>query len=93
MGQINGVLHDMDFVFEFGGDVDGGVGDEQGAGVGRRIHNKNVGDAAGGAQPCIAVHGRLHQFIGVQAPFIMARALPEAAHATPSSAGFVPLSA
>ena len=50
-----------------GSDIDGGVSDEQGAGVGRRVHDEDVGDAACGAQAGVAVHGGLHQLVGVQA--------------------------
>ena len=67
-------------VFELGLDVDGGVGDEQGAGVSRRVHDKDVGDAARGAQTGVALHGDLHQLVGVQAALHHGLGVAGAAH-------------
>ncbi len=65
--QVDGVLHDVDLVFELGRDVDGRVGNEQGARIGRRIHDEDVRDAPRRAQAGIALHGGLEQLVGVQA--------------------------
>ena len=78
----------MDFVFKLGGDVDGRVGDHQGAGIGRRIHDENVGDAAGGTQACIAGHGHLHQLISVQAALHHGQGIAGAAHGHAQFGGF-----
>jgi hypothetical protein len=51
VSQVDGVLDDVDLVFKLGSDVDGRVGDEQGARVGRRIHNEDVADAAAVRRP------------------------------------------
>ena len=80
VGQVDGVLHDVDLVFELGRDVDGRVGDEQGARVGRRVHDEHVADAAGGAQAGVAGHGGLHQLVGVQAALHHGLGIAGAAH-------------
>ena len=66
MCQVDGILHDVDLVFELGSDVDCRVGDEQSASIGGRIHDEDVRDAARSAQPGIVLHGGLYQFVGVQ---------------------------
>ena len=88
MGQVDRVLHDVNLVFEFGLDVDGGVGDEQGARVGRRIHDEYVGDAARGAQAGVALHGDFHQLVGVQAALHHGLGAAAAAHADADLGGF-----
>ena len=49
-------------------------------GVGRRVHDEDVGDAARGAQAGVAVHGDLHQLVGVQAALHHGLGVAAAAH-------------
>jgi hypothetical protein len=93
VGQVDGVLHDVDLVFKLGGDVDGRVGDQQGAGIGRRIHDEDVGDAAGGAQAGVALHGGLHQLVGVQAALHHGLGVAGTAHGHAELSGFLFVSA
>ena len=80
MGEVDGVLHDVDLVFELRLDVDGCIGDEQGARVGRRVHDEDVGDAARGAQAGVARHGDLHELVGVEAALHHGLGIAAAAH-------------
>ena len=48
-------------------DVHGGVGDDQGLGMARHVHDEAVADAPGGADAGIARHDRAHQLVGMQA--------------------------
>ena len=58
-----------DLVLERGGDIDGGVGDDQGLVVGGNIHEEDVADAAAGAQTGFAGDDRAQQLVAVQAAF------------------------
>ena len=94
VGQVDGVLHDVNLVFEFRLDVDGGVGDEQGARVGRRIHDEDVGDAARRcAGRCRAAMATFISSSVCRLPFIMAWALPLRHMATLISAALASVSA
>ena len=88
MGQVDGVLHDVNLVFELRLDVDGRVGDQQGARIGRRIHDEDMADAARGAQAGIALHGDLHQLVGVQAALHHGLGIAAAAHGHAQLGGF-----
>ena len=68
VGEVDGVLDDVDLVLQVGADVDGGVGDEQRARIGRHVHDEHVADAprrCAGRWPT-ATTAR-HQLVGVQA--------------------------
>ena len=80
MGEIDGVLHDVDLVFKFRLDIDCGVGDEQGARIGRSVHDEDVGDPARSAQAGVALHGGFHQLVGVQAALHHRLGVSAAAH-------------
>ena len=80
MRQVDGVLHDVDLVFQLRLDVDGRVGNQQGARIGRRVHHKNMADAPRGAQPSFGLHGRLHHLVGVQAALHQGLGAATAAH-------------
>jgi len=42
-GKVDGVLHDIHLRLEVRGDVDGGIGDEQGMVEAGHVHDKDVG--------------------------------------------------
>ena len=65
--QVDGVLDDVALGVEIGKYIDGGVGDEQRAGIGRHVHDEDMADPAGGAKSGIARRHLLHQFVGVKA--------------------------
>src|ERR1039458_10360436 len=80
VGQLDRILDDVNLVFKLGLDVDGGVCDEQRTGVSRRVHDEDVGDAAGGAQAEFLVQGGLihqqrHQYTEATARFQKAIAI------------------
>ena len=52
-----------------GGDIDGGVGNDQGLVVSGNIHEKDVTDAAAGAQARVASDDGAKQFVTMQAAF------------------------
>ena len=65
--QVDGVLADIDLVFERRRDVDGRVGDDQHLVIGRDVHDEHVTDAALHAQARLLCDHRTEQLIGVQA--------------------------
>ena len=81
MRQVDGVLHDVDLVFQLRLNIDGRVGNEQRSRIGRRVHHKNMTNAAAGAQSGLALHRHLHQLVGVQAAFHHRLRAAGAAHA------------
>ena len=69
MRQVDRVLHDVNFVFEIGRNVDRRIGDKQRARVSRRIHNEHMRNSSRRAQACVALHHRLQQLVSVQTAF------------------------
>jgi len=67
VGEVDGVLADVDLVFQGGKDVHRRVGDEQRLVVGRYVHDEDVADAPLGAQARRPGHDFGHQLVGVQA--------------------------
>ena len=65
--QIDRVLHDIDLAGEVGGDVDGGVGDDQRVLVAGHIHHEAMADAARRADAGLARDDRAHQLVGMKA--------------------------
>ena len=65
--QVDRVLDDVALGVEIGKDVDGGIGDEQGFGIGRNVHDEDVADPPRSAQPGGGRGDRAHEFVGVQA--------------------------
>ena len=63
--EVDRVAHDVGLVLQRRRDVDRGVGDDERARIGRRLHQEAVAHAASGAQRA-ADHGA-HQLVGVQA--------------------------
>ena len=90
MRQVDGVLDDVALVLEVGIDVDRRVGDEERPRVSRRVHHKDMADAAGrcaGPRPrsttaCISSSV-------CRLPFISASTLPARARATAAAGGRV----
>ena len=66
VGQVDGVLHDVDLILKLGGDVDGRIRDQQGTGVGRGVHDENVGDAAGSAKTRVGLHRGFHHLVSME---------------------------
>jgi len=66
MGELDRVLDDVDLIFEGGRDHDRRVGDHQRVRVGRHVGEKDVTDAASGAQ---VLDDLDHHLVGVQRPF------------------------
>ena len=83
VGQVDGVLDDVALVFDIGRDVDGGVGDQQRAGIGRHVHQIDVADPPRGAQAGVARQTACMQFVGVQIAFHQQRALRRRAPGRP----------
>ena len=77
MGEVDGVLHDVDLRREVRGDVDRRVGDDDDVVVPRHVHDEAVADAARSAQAGLAVEHGAHQFIGVQAALHQALGLAQ----------------
>ena len=67
MGQIDGILDDVDLFLERRRDIDRGVGDDQRFAVARHVHHEAVTDAPCGAQSGVAADDGAHQFVGMQA--------------------------
>ncbi len=67
MGEIDGVLHDVNLVVQGRKDVDRRIGDQQRARIRRHSHDERMADAAGGPQTLRGGYHGAHQFIGVQA--------------------------
>jgi len=88
--QIDGVLHNVDLVFELGGDVDSRVGNHQGARVGRVSMIKTWLMRRAVRNPVSRAMAAFISSSVCKLPFIMARALPERHMATPSSAALLP---
>ena len=65
--QIDRILDDVAFDVEVRGDIDRGVGDEDGLGIGRHVHDEDVTDAPGGPKSGRTGGDGPHQFVGVQA--------------------------
>ena len=65
--QIDRVLHDVDLLGEVGGDVDGGVGDDQRVLVAGHVHHEAMADAARRADAGVARDDGAHQLVGMQA--------------------------
>ncbi len=65
--QIDGVLNDVAFGIEVGKDVDRGIGDEQGLGISRHIHDEDVADTPRRTQAGLARGHLAHELVGVQA--------------------------
>ena len=63
--QVNGVLHNVNFVHQAGPDVQGSVSHHQGLGVHRHIKTKDMRHAPAGAQTGLG-QDRMQQFVGVQ---------------------------
>ena len=67
MREIDGVLDDIDFRVEVGGNVDRGVGDYERFRVAGYVHDEAVADPALGADAAFPRDYRAHEFIGVEA--------------------------
>ena len=65
--HVDGVLDDVNLVFQRRGDIDRRIGNQQRTVIGRDVHQENVADAAGCPQAGGARHHFSHQFIRVQA--------------------------
>ncbi|CPM93354.1 Uncharacterised protein [Bordetella pertussis] len=76
--QRDRVAHDVGLGFQVGEDVDGRIGDEQRLGIGGHVHDEHMADAALGAQPGVARHDLVHQFVGMQAALHQQAGLPAA---------------
>ena len=63
-----------------GVDVDGGVGDQQGARIGRHVHHENVADPPGGPQAFVARRHLVHHLVGVQGALHQGFGLARPAH-------------
>ena len=66
--EVDGILDDVDLVFERRIDVDGGVGDEQRPRIVRSVDDEDVAHAPRGAQ-LFLVDDRAHEFVGMEAAF------------------------
>ena len=65
--EIDSVLDDVALAVEIGKDIDRRVGYEDGLGIRRHVHDKDVADAPIGPQPAdLGGHGA-HDFVGMQA--------------------------
>ena len=91
--EIDGVLDDVAFGVEIGEDVDRGIGDEHGLGIGRHVHDEDMADAPIGAQSAGLCGDRAHQLVGVQAAFHQHLALAAWISSTPRLAAAASLSA
>ena len=80
MGKVDRVAHDVGLVVQCRRDVDGGVGDDERAWIGRCLHHEAVRDAPLGAQPGRARHDRGHQLVRMQAAFHQRVHLAAAGH-------------
>ena len=69
MGEIDGVLNDVDLVLHGRRDVHGSVGDDQRFRVRGHIHHEAVAHSPRGAQARFALDDGAHQLVGVQAAF------------------------
>ena len=65
--EIDSVLDDIALAVEIREDIDRRVGYEDGLGVGRHVHDKDVADAPVGPQPADLGGDGAHDFVGMQA--------------------------
>jgi hypothetical protein len=63
--EVDGIAHDVRLFRQRGGDVDGGIGDDERTRVRRRLHHEAMAHAAPAAKR--AGHDGAHQLVGVQA--------------------------
>ena len=89
VSEIYSVLYDVNLVFKLGLDIDGGIGDEQGPGIGGGVHHEHVADAAGGAEAGFALHGSFHQLVRMQAALHHGLGVAAAAHGDAEHGSFV----
>ncbi len=67
MAEVDGVLDDINLGFEIRGDVDGGVGNDQGFRMVGNVHHKAVTYATRRAKSALALDDGGHQLVRVQA--------------------------
>ena len=67
MGEIDGVLGDVDLALEIGRDVDCGIGDDERLVVAGHVHDEAMADPPRCAQPRVALDHRSHQLVGMEA--------------------------
>ena len=66
--QVDNVLHDIALGIEIGLNIDCGIGDEESFGICRHVHDEDMADPPGRAQPGLAGGHLAHQLVGVKAP-------------------------
>ena len=77
VGQVDGVLHNVDIVFKIGVDIDRGIGDQQSPVIKRSFQNKDMADSASGPQAALFLQDVFHQEIGMQTALHQASAAPD----------------
>ena len=65
--EVDDILDDVALGIEIGKDVDRGIGDEERLGISRHVHDEDMADPPGGAQPGLARRHLAHEFVGMQA--------------------------
>ncbi len=64
--EVNCILDNVSLAIEVREDIDCGIGDENGVGVGRHVHDEHMADTTLGAQSRRLCGHAAHQFVGVQ---------------------------